>query len=321
MNKVAVVGLGNISIRHRKNLKILFPDAKLYAMSTTGRYPKEVIDSCDVVVASVHELISLQVDFAIIASPCSFHAQHAIPLIESGIPVLIEKPVTATAEDAILIERAQHTYNTPIAIGYCLRYLPTTQYMKKLLREEKVGEIYNVYIETGQYLPSWRPGEYKKTVSAQANLGGGALLELSHELDYIQWLLGPLKLRYAILRSSDELGLKVEDIVDIIAMTELKAVVSIHLDFLQRQPHRKCRIVGSEGVLEWDLIRNEIKLITEADSKVLYSEPKWDTNLMYLEMVKDFLRLMEGEENHCITLKEAMRTVSFISQVKKRYLN
>ena len=54
--------------------------------------------------------------------------------------------------------------------------------MKKFLDTGALGDhIYNVFAGVGQYLPDWRAGDYRVTVSASKDLGGGALLELSHE--------------------------------------------------------------------------------------------------------------------------------------------
>ena len=57
------------------------------------------------------------IDYAVIASPATFHAQHSIPLIRSGIPVLIEKPVAASLEDARLIASEAAKFGTPVADG------------------------------------------------------------------------------------------------------------------------------------------------------------------------------------------------------------
>ena len=40
------------------------------------------------------------------------------------------------------------------------------------------------------YLPQWRKKNYKKSYSSNAKLGGGVSLDLSHEIDYIQWIFG-----------------------------------------------------------------------------------------------------------------------------------
>ncbi len=319
MNRVAVIGLGNIATRHRRNLKHLFPNAELIAMSASGRVPSESISDCDVMAASVDELIQANIELVIVASPAPFHAKHAIPLIEAGIPTLIEKPVTTTVNDAQAIQQAIEQYHTPVSVGYCLRYLPSALKLKALLEESKIGVLYNAYIEIGQYLPDWRPNkDYRDCVSANQSLGGGALLELSHELDYAQWLLGPLKLQHAVLRSSEELQLDVEDIADITVSTNTGAIATIHLDFLQRKAHRKCSFVGSKGRIDWDLIQNQVTLTTASETSVLYSEPEWDKNQMYIAMIEDFEQMIAQNEHTCTMLTEASRTVRFIDEIKQK---
>lgn len=317
MNKVAVIGLGNIATRHRRNLKHLFSMATLYAMSASGRTPREVVSDCDQLVSSVNELIALHVDFVIVASPAPFHSTHAIPLIEAGIPVLIEKPVATTLEDVEKIQSAVMKHQTPVAIGYCLRYLPSAQKTRALLANHKLGTLYNVHVEIGQYLPDWRPSKnYRDSVSANKYLGGGALLELSHELDYAQWLLGPLTLHYATLRSTPELGLDVEDIADIMAVNSLNTVVTIHLDFLQRNAHRKCSFIGSKGRLDWDLISNRVLITTAEEVATHYYEPEWDKNQIYMAMIEDFVQMIQGKPNTCIGLDEAKNTICLIDEIK-----
>ena len=46
-------------------------------------------------------------------------------------------------------------------------------------------------INCSSFLPSWRKNiDYQSSVSAKKSLGGGVLLELSHEIDYLIWLIG-----------------------------------------------------------------------------------------------------------------------------------
>lgn len=128
-----------------------------------------------------------------------------------------------------------------------------------------------------------------------------------------------LTLEHAILRRSEELGLEVEDSADILFSTEQKAVVHLHLDFLQRKAHRQCRFVGSKGALEWDLIGNEIRFVSPQGIQVLYSEPGWDKNQMYTAMVLDFVDLINKQANQCVSLAEAVQSVALIEQIKMDY--
>lgn len=320
MERVAVIGLGNIATRHRRNLKQLFPHAQLYAMSASGRMPHETVSDADHLVASIDALIAQQIQLVIVASPAPFHAAHAIPLIEAGITILIEKPVTATLDELKALQEAAAQSQTPVAVGYCLRYLSSAIEMKKYLSSGMLGNLYHAHVEIGQYLPDWRPSkDYRESVSARAALGGGALLELSHELDYTQWLLGELTLQHAILRQSEELGLEVEDSADMLLSTEQNAVVYLHLDFLQRKAYRQCRFVGSKGALEWDLISNEIRFVYAQGTQVLYSEPAWDKNQMYTAMVLDFVAHIHRQPSQCVSLDEAAKSLELITQIKNRY--
>ena len=317
MNRVAVIGFGNIGIRHRRNLKLIFPRADLYAMSASGRSPSIEINDCDHIVNSVHALIEAQVELVIVASPAPYHAIHAIPFIEAGIPTFIEKPVTSSSEDSELLKTSIDKHLTPVAIGYCLRYLPSAKMIHQLLKDKIVGKLLNVFVQYGQYLPDWRPNkDYRESVSAKAELGGGVLLELSHEFDYIQWLVGKLKVEHVILRSTDELDIEVEDIADITLTAQSKAVVHVHLDFLQRKPHRVVSFIGSTGRLDWDLNNNKVLFSSAEGEQVLYDDPDLDKNSMYVDMLKDFVALIEGRDNNCISLSGASQVVDLIEQIK-----
>jgi predicted dehydrogenase len=319
MLTIGVIGLGNISVRHRMNVKTIFPDCQLVTMSASGRVINEIVGYSDLSVNNIHDLIDAKPYFVIVASPATSHANHAIPLIESGIPVLIEKPVTATVDDLVLLNNTAQNFDTPIAIAYCLRYLSSSIIIKKYINDDLIGPIYNVDINIGQYLPGWRISkDYRESVSANKNLGGGALLELSHEFDYIQWLLGDLSIEYSNLRNSHELCLDVEEIADIIAVSEKGTICSFHLDFLQKKTQRKCSFIGAKGRLDWDLIKNTITLHDQCGQKTLYSEPEWDKNNMYISMLTDFISCIEKKEHNCINLRQASRTIQLVDEIKSK---
>ncbi len=295
----AVVGLGNIAERHRQNIKALWPNSNIFAISSSGRAAQAPIANCDNFAANIADVPVNTMDTAIIASPAPFHVAHAMTFLRAGVPTLIEKPLCTNLEEASTLEQYAKDNNSRVAVG-------------------KVGQVLNVFIEVGQYLPQWRPSKhYKKTVSANAALGGGALFELSHEFDYCQWIFGGLSLKHAYLRRSEQLQLDVEDIVDVVATLPNGALVNLHLDFLQQKAHRHCRVVGSEGTLNWDLIKNEVTFCNNDGCTTLYSKPQWDKNLMYTEMLEQFFGATTTlEKSPICSLAEAVNTLSFINNVK-----
>lgn len=317
ISTVAIIGLGNISSRHRRNIKILWPDSNVISMSASGRKIIENITDCDIMVGSIDELIELAPDFVIVASPASLHLVHACPLIEAGIPILIEKPLAMSCCDAELLISTCAKHQTPVAVGYCLRYLPAANILKTYLSSGALGVIYNVFSSVGQYLPDWRASkDYRQSVSARSDLGGGALLELSHELDYLSWFFGEMTCQYACLRQSHELETDVEVIADIVLSDHSGSIFNVHLDFLQKKPQRVCTFIGSLGRLEWDLLENCITVYTKENKHCLYADLTMDRNEMYLTMLQDFEGKIRGKENKCISIDEAAVTVDLIEQIK-----
>ena len=317
ITKAVVVGLGSIALRHRRNLKLLFPEVLIIAVPASGRVSNQNVEFADKIILTLEEAIKEKINIAIVASPAPFHLIHAKLLLLAGIPSLIEKPVTSNLQDAQELIRIHNETGTPTAVGYCLRYMPSSIKMKELLEQTIIGNIYNAFVSVGQYLPDWRSSkEYQNSVSAKKSLGGGALLELSHEIDYIQWLLGSMEVQYAHLRSSSELNLEVEELVDVILSSNSGAVCNIHLDLLQKKASRTCSFIGEKGRLDWDLLSNTIMLHTGGGSEVLFSEADWDPNQMYLSLLTDFLDLAAGCKNSSIDLEQATKTIKLIERIK-----
>lgn len=315
--RALVIGLGNIALRHRKNLKVLFPNIFIIAVPASGSLTGQNIEYIDQIILSLDDAIKQNIDIGIVASPSSFHAIHAKKLLLAKIPCLIEKPITNNFEEARELLKIQNQTGTPSCVGYCLRYLPSSLKMKKLIEKNIIGHIYNVSVCAGQFLPDWRSlKNFKNSVSAKKNLGGGVLLELSHEIDYIQWLLGPVKVHYAKLRSSSELNLEVEEIADAVLVSNTGTICNMHLDFLQKKVTRTCSFIGEKGKLDWDLLTNTITLYTKYETVCLFDKPNWDSNDMYICLLRDFFRLIKGFKNKTIDIEEATKTLELIQSIK-----
>src|SRR5690606_26345190 len=142
-------------------------------------------------VESVERAAQLGPDIAIVASPSPFHSEHATALAGAGAHLLVEKPLAHHAEDAVELVKAVDSHDRRLVVGYHLRWTDTVNRIRQLLLEGAVGEATSFTLEVGQHLAQWRPGCHPlETVSARADLGGGVLRELSHELDGARLLFG-----------------------------------------------------------------------------------------------------------------------------------
>lgn len=315
-HRVLVIGSGSIAQRHMRNLRSQFPDADVVCVSSTGRN----LDISEVpateVSTSIEDALDSLPDFAVVASPASVHLEHAFKVLERGIPVLVEKPLcpslTGNRESVLAMGPGK------IGVGYNLRFLPSARVVKQILDKKELGKITTAFAEVGQYLPDWRPGtDYKSGVSAQKVLGGGALLELSHELDYLQWFFGNFTQVMATTKNSGQLGIDVEDNVDAMLISADDTVVHLHLDLLQRVPTRAFKAIGEKGTLRWDLLRNEVTLLRPGGVQdQVFSEPDYDRNDMYVGQMSAFVDFAFGSGAFDSSFESAVQVMELIDAIR-----
>jgi predicted dehydrogenase len=87
--------------------------------------------------------------------------------------------------------------------------------------------------------------------AAHAADGGGVVMDCIHEFDYLQALLGPMRLTGSDVRSIGPDGIDAEDWALVRLETEGGVPVVLELDFVARRKTRGCEIVGTEGSLIW----------------------------------------------------------------------
>ena len=289
MKRALVVGSGSIAKRHIRNLRELYPSAEVVCVSSSGRKITVSDVGATSIAKTIEEAILNKPDIAIVASPANFHLLHTASLVNAEIPVLIEKPLCVELSE--LTNFPIDTAENKIGIGYNLRFMPAAKTVKHFIDAGTLGRISTVFSEVGQYLPDWRPdSDYRKGVSSQKKLGGGALLELSHELDYLNWLFGGFTEVSATLGYSNTLDIDVEDSVDALLTNRAGIIFHLHLDFLQRLPSRTFKVVGDQGILIWNLLTDEVILNRSGvTSEVVFSDSNYDRNNMYIEQLRAFV--------------------------------
>ncbi|KPF68693.1 hypothetical protein IP84_08625 [beta proteobacterium AAP99] len=315
--KALVVGSGSIGRRHLANFRLLLPDAEVACVSSSGRPLADSETVATTRFPSLAAAIAWEPDLAVVASPAPLHLDHACPLLDAGVPVLIEKPLSDSLdrvhEAAPLLAR----HRDRIEVAYNLRFLSSARRMKTLIDESRAGRILSLRIEVGQYLPDWRPqADYRRQVSANRSLGGGVLLELSHELDYLTWMFGCFDRVFCVTANSGQLEIDVDDSADILLSRD-GLTAQVHLDFLQRCASRSCKLVGSAGTLHWDLIANCITFDSPSGEEVLFSDPNLDRNDMYVEQLRGFIEVATGRAAPRITLDDGLAVLDLVEAMRE----
>ena len=173
--KVGILGAGNIANSMAKAVTGLKEDAIAYAVAARDLdRAKEFAEKWGFLKAygSYEELVSdPEIDLIYVATPHSFHYEHAMLCIEHGKNVLLEKAFTGTVRQTREVLKAAKEKGVFITEAIWTRYNPTQNIVKKLLADGAIGEV--THMEADFSIP----GEGVQRLWDPA-LAGGAMLDL-----------------------------------------------------------------------------------------------------------------------------------------------
>lgn len=286
--RILLISLGSIGCRHLRNIRTLMPEAVLCVWRHKQSARPTGLEGIDIVY-SLADALAFTPDAVLVSSPAPFHAEQCAPFAELGLPVFVEKPLEVSTAALLPLEKAMAKGKGLLFVGYVLRFQPILAELRERIDDGIVGVVRTAHIATGQYLPDWRPDcDYRDGVSAKSELGGGVLLELSHELDYARWFFGVPETISAQLGKFGELDMDVEDNATVICGYR-KQQVTVNVDFLQRVPSMTLKVVGAEGTLHANLI-DETAVVLSPNGKVQLELQKMENgNEMYLRQFDAFL--------------------------------
>lgn len=278
---VLVVGLGSIGRKHVKVLKELEPDCEIYALRS------KVNASHENNIKNIYSVkdIPWDVDFIIISNPTVFHGGTIEKLIGLNKPFFIEKPVLHDINDlALTIFETIKTNNIFTYVGCPLRFHPCISFVRNYL-EVNNPRLNEVNIYCGSYLPDWRPERnFRETYSAQPDLGGGAHLDLIHEIDYAYYLFGKPQDVLSLFRNVSSLSIPAIDYAHY-CLSYPKFSASITLNYFRKSPKRSLELVFDKDIWLVDLLSSTI---TNKQGEIIFS--KEQTQLLLLkEQMKYFI--------------------------------
>ncbi len=274
--KILIIGYGSIGKRHAQVLQEYFSNTNITLISSQNlpnAYPN--LES----LPNIHAF-----DYYIISSPTAHHLAH-LSYLDSQVKhkkIFVEKPLFESAHS--FTPSGQNT----IVVGFCLRFHPLLKQLKTILQD---SAPYAVEVSCGSYLPLWRKGVgYRQVYSADKTQGGGVLLDLSHELDYIQWLFGSFQDESLVGFNGkiSELEISSDDTLMLIGKTKQNTLIQLNLDYFSKNPKRLLRIHTPKHSIELDLIANSLS-ITDTKGKTQHSNAAFERNELFAIMHQSVL--------------------------------
>ena len=315
--KALIVGYGSIGRRHVANLRTLVPDAHVTAVR---REPAPTPTQVDRVVTDLDAALREEPDIVFVTSPATHHVTQAIQAARAGAHLFIEKPLAASLDHVDELRDAIAGSGVVALVAYPFRFYAPLVAVHEAIEAGRIGTMQSLRAEVGMYLPRWRPEvDYRDSVSASRALGGGALRELSHELDLARWLGGEVRHVDAVTRKISDLELDVEDLAEVILAYESGAVGSVHVDMTQRVSHRALRVCGDRGTITWSWQTHTARIWTtdSEEWKVLHDGAQIDPNDMYLSELEHFLRCVRQNEAPAVTVDDGVAALALVEAAER----
>lgn len=319
--RVAIVGYGSIGQRHARNLAALgVRDCVLVRRRESN---PAFVHAPEMRVVHDHaSAIQHGLDLAIVANPTSSHAQTALEFLEARVPVLVEKPIAHDLPTALaLVERAE-ALGVPASVAYCLRYHPAYRRAIQEIQAGTLGRVFQAKAWFESYLPDWHPWEdYRQSYAARRELGGGALLTLDHELDFVHACLGVPIETTGLAARSGTLELDVEDLATVGLRFARGTLASVQLSLCRRDRSRGFEFVGERGTLafRWEVGRLMFRSAEDARESPWWEGADYDVNQMYRDLLRDQLDFLTdpGRAAPCVPLAAGLAALAAAARVSR----
>ena len=307
---VLVVGCGSIGRRHIENLQNLGhrvvaydpdPDRAAWVRKNLGCATS----------ASLEQGLAENPLACWVCTPPHRHASVAESSFALGTPCFIEKPLTPDAASARALLRSARRRRVRAAVGYQLRNHPALVWIKHRMERKTWGSLLYLRAHLGQYLPDWRPWQdYRKSYTARRAMGGGILLDGSHEIDLTLWLAGDAASVFCTARRLSHLQIDVEDTASLQLEFRSGAFGEVHLDMISRAYRRGLELSFEEGTVVWDQPSSELRVYSPRSRRWTTRRFAVDSNSLYVREASEFLRLAAGRPSQSVSLEDGLRTLT-----------
>jgi len=307
---VLVVGAGSIGERHircflaTERAAVSFVEIRPELRSEIAtRYPQARA------YASLEEAAASGATIAVVATPAPLHVAQAMTLLESGLHVLIEKPLAVTLEGVDALRVSAKAKGRVVAVAYVYRAHPVLAEMRKALLSGRFGKPVELVAVCGQHFPLYRPA-YRQTYYTKHETGGGAVQDaLTHIINAGEWLIGPVSRLVADTAHQLLEGTEVEDTVHVLARHgSVPAAYSLNQH--QAPNETTITIVCERGTLRFEthLCRWRSMESPGGDWTDHGGQPL-ERDTLFVSQAQRFLDVVEGSAAVACSLEEGIQTL------------
>ena len=260
-----------------------------------------------------------EVDAVYIATPPGSHAEYAIRVLEAGKPVYIEKPMALNYEECLMINRTAERYQLPVFVAYYRRTLPGFLKIKNLIDSGEIGKVRFVNIQLFKPLSEdEKTGRLPWRVVPEIS-GGGHFFDLAcHQLDYLDFLLGPVQ-KVNSLAANLSGYYKAEDFVTagLIFPGNIAATGTWCFCTDRKSVRDSLEIFGEEGMIQTSTFTFEPIIVTNKNGRREYVNERPENVQFFL--IQQIVNALNGKGEVVSTGTTAARTSRIMDEIVKEY--
>ncbi|MDC0601533.1 Gfo/Idh/MocA family oxidoreductase [Aliiglaciecola sp.] len=293
--RVLVCGAGSIGQRHISNL------IKLDVSVIAWRERKDKIDELAAafkisVFSDLDEAIEL-CDAVVVATETHKHIDIALRAARSKKHLFIEKPVSHTLDYLQKLNAIVEENRSIVEIGSMLRASETLQELKAITDNQIYGEVLTYRAVMGQRLDTWRPdSDYRDSYSADRDKGGGALMDLIHQIDLVQFLFGKIDVVYCFNQTVGALEIKAETLSSLTLEGERGLSGQVQVDMISPVYRGSIEVVTSDALLVWNIQTNVLQITEQnGQQKVISPSDSFERNNLFENHMAHFLSRVKNK--------------------------
>lgn len=298
ITKALIIGFGSSGRRHAEILESLLTKENILVLTRQ----KDIAYNC---INSFDNIKGFNPDYIIVASETSKHFSY-LKQIESSMKnktVLIEKPLF---DKKIHLNELRNNY----FVGYNLRFHPL---INKLKEDISTEDIFSVDVVCNSYLPDWRNTiPYEDSSSASKVKGGGVLLDLSHEIDYINYIFGDISHLFSENIKLSKLDIDTDDYLSLIGKIKKGGLFTLNMKYFSFNEIRRLSIETNLRSIVLDILNSKITYFSGDKVEKIESDYLFDST--YLDQHK---AILDNDFSKICSLDEGIKVMEMIDSVQK----
>jgi predicted dehydrogenase len=305
-----IVGVGSIGERHlRCFLKTARAEVGLVEVNPELRSIVAARYGISDAYGDLEAALGAGFDAAVVATPAHLHVPIATRLADSGLDLLIEKPLSVGLEGVNDLHATLAQRGRVAAVAYNYRAMAPLADMRDAVRSGRFGRPVEVVACCGQHFPTYRPA-YREIYYTSRATGGGAVQDaLTHIVNAAEWVVGPVRRLVADAAHLVLEGVEVEDTVHVVARHD-GLMASYSLNQHQAPNEVVVTVVCERGTARFEGHQNRWRWAIEPGAPWQDEpSPPVERDEIYLRQAHRFLDAREGRVTVACTLEEGVQTL------------